>query len=734
MKPVLVVFPFCLDHVGHGNIQRILAIARYLASKGHVIDVVYQGNAGVAPAPLYGDFRRVFRVDSSRRASNDAAWTRHIKAFYSGQELPATHMRPSPQLGSLVRALLEAEPYSTVLGTYAFCAPLVADLGRPILKICDVQDILHEHADACRKVTGETTTFSLPPTTEAFLWRQWDLLVAITPDDAARIRRHAMPPQHLVTARHAMPSIAAAPEGGADDVALYAASDNTSNVKSVAWLLEDVWPRVRQVRPSARLRVAGLICRALPAATREIPGVEVLGFRDDIAADLNDCGVLVAPYLFGSGLKIKVVEAACAGKAVVTTSGGVFGSGLQPGRAIAVHDDPSAFADALAQLLGDRARREALAAAALTQARRLFSPDACYAPIAAAIELLAPRDATAGRGISRVSVDRIQRVAAQVSAERVIAWGNGAHTRGLLAALDETPVRVSAIADRGATSASTSPENVPVVPAAGLVLTSKDLVILSSETYEAEMWSDLAAFRAEGGMVLGLTDPRRVSRGLLGRMGTDHGMLDDLFQPRPSDDRCADIFWDSRADAARRPRLSLLKDLTRSADRRDRRPIIVTHRTIASDEEAFVELSSVAAVAPIIEVDGSWLESNDMEGGPRGLLTCIALAAASASTALAQLALRRTDTFTLVSPTLAECFALARALRELSHGCPAIVIDRRPAFDDASRGLDVHDSDRNPYWRLAVSALADVAGGRLTITGDSRSTRLSGEVLNDIHC
>jgi hypothetical protein len=731
MKSVLVVFPFCLDHVGHGNIQRILAIARYLASTGHTVDIAYQGNGQVPQAPQYDAFRRVFRVDSSRRASHDAAWSRHIQAFYSGQELPATHMRPSPQLGTLVRSLLEAEPYSAVVGTYAFCAPLVADLGRPVLRICDVQDILHEHADACRKVTGETTTFSLPASTEAFLWRQWDVLVAITPEDAKRIGRHALPQQHLLTARHAMPSMAAASEPGVDDVALYAASDNTSNIKSVAWLLEHVWPSVRQMRPSARLRIAGLICRALPAAAHEIPGVEILGFRDDISRELHECGVLVAPYLFGSGLKIKVVEAACAGKAVVTTEGGVFGSGLQPGHAIEVHDDAAAFADALAGLLGDGVRRAALAAAALTQARRLFSPDACYAPIAEAIELLGAREVTRGRGISTGSLDRIQRVFSVAKPERVIAWGNGTHTRALIAALHDTPVRVAAIADRGAKSESTSPEQIPVVPAADLVLTPRDLVVLSSETYEAEMWSDLAAFRADGGMVLGLAETRHVSRALLGKLGAQHGLFDEFFAARAPHDGCADVFWDSRATAARGGRLSRLKDLAKPTDGGDRRSLIVTHRTIAADEKAFADLSSAALVAPILEFDGAWLESNAPNSGC-GLLTCINLAAAAASTAIAQLALRRGDTLTLMSPTLTECFALARALRELPHGCPAIVINRRLAGEESPR-LDRDDCEREAFWRLAVSALAATAGGRLTIDDESCSTHLSGELQNDIH-
>jgi hypothetical protein len=44
---VLIVFPWCLDRMGHGNIQRVLAMARYLSAHGVAVDLVYQGNPGV---------------------------------------------------------------------------------------------------------------------------------------------------------------------------------------------------------------------------------------------------------------------------------------------------------------------------------------------------------------------------------------------------------------------------------------------------------------------------------------------------------------------------------------------------------------------------------------------------------------------------------------------------------------------------------------------------------------
>ncbi len=459
----------------------------------------YQGSARVPKVEAqYAGFRRVFAVEGGAPSSDEQACSTRLAAFYSGHELPPVHMQPSAPLTTLVRSLLDAEPYRAVVATYAFTAPMFAGLRRRVLTVCDVQDVMHEHAEACQQATGHASSFSMPAATEAFLWRQWDALVAITPEDEARIARDVLPGQHLICARHASASAAVAAPG-ATDVALYAGSDNQSNVQSVSWLLEQVWPLVTQARPSARLRIAGLICAALPEHLRAVPGVELLGFQDDVCDEISQCGVIVAPYLYGSGLKIKVVEAACAGKAVVTTASGAAGTGLDAGRALEVHDAPARFAEAIARLLGDRAQRQTLAEAARVDAAGLFSPEVCYGPLAFLVELFgATAPPTSAHALSPASIDRVRLVVDHVRPLRVVIWGNGAHTRALLQAFSMTRLTAQLIVDGRATAASTSPEGLPVVPAAQFGRARGDLVVLSSETFEPEMWRDLAPVSRRG--------------------------------------------------------------------------------------------------------------------------------------------------------------------------------------------------------------------------------------------
>ncbi len=713
---ILVVYPFCLDHVGHGNIQRILAVARYFATTGTAVDLVYQGSPRVPKVEAqYAGFRRVFAVDGAATSSEEDACARRVAAFYSGHELPRVHMRPSAALTTLVRSLIDAEPYRAVIATYAFTAPIFAGLRRRVLRVCDVQDVMHEHAAACEGATGRASSFDMPAATETFLWRQWDVLVAITPEDCARIRRDALPRQHVISARHSVATLAPTASPGLDDVAFYAGSDNQSNVQSVTWLLERVWPLVRRARPAARLRVAGLICSALPEHLRRAPGVEVLGFQRDVSQEIATCGVLVAPYLYGSGLKIKVVEAACAGKAIVTTSAGLAGSGLDPGRALAVHDDPEAFAGTVADLLGDRARRGVLAETGRIQAAALFSPEACYAPIRTAITLLdVPPLADGVSGAPPVALDRLALVVDHVRPARLILWGNGSHTRMLLRALATRDVAAHLIVDGRGRVPGTSPEGLPVVPASDVEHQPGDLIVLSSETFEPEMWRDLAVVRDAGGQVLGLSNSSYISRGLLDALSS--GVRAQIgASPDASRSAGACVLWDAGAGRERWWRVCLVHDLADAAQRTGILPIVVWPASLASDIPVLGDMPAAARVLPILELSGWSVEAQDVEGGAPGLTRASDLMTKTTREALARLACRRDDVLVVIEPSLSECLGLARALETVG-------VTDRPKVVVWTSGLQVEtlqldDDERRAYWRLAISALDDAADGRFAVVG-----------------
>lgn len=194
-----------------------------------------------------------------------------------------------------------------------------------------------------------------------------DEVWAVSAEDAARLAREAPGARVLVVPSgmdRARAAVAAQP--GLDGRALLVANFGYGpNARGADWLLRLVWPTVRSRIPAATLACVG--ARMAPALQRlaaATPGTEVCGQIPDLAPRLRDAAVVLVPVLEGGGTRLKIVEAWSQGKAVVTTAKGIEGLPTPPD-AVAIADDPAAFARAAAALLIDGARRHALGTRAL---------------------------------------------------------------------------------------------------------------------------------------------------------------------------------------------------------------------------------------------------------------------------------------------------------------------------------------------------------------------------------
>jgi polysaccharide biosynthesis protein PslH len=125
------------------------------------------------------------------------------------------------------------------------------------------------------------------------------------------------------------------------------------NVDGVTYFVREIWPRVTEVHPEARLKIIGGDApRSLLDLAR--PGVELTGFVPDLRPHLAAATAVVVPLRLGGGTRLKIVEAMAMGKAIVSTTLGVEGIEAVPGRDLLVEDQPAAFADAVNRLLDER--------------------------------------------------------------------------------------------------------------------------------------------------------------------------------------------------------------------------------------------------------------------------------------------------------------------------------------------------------------------------------------------
>jgi ribosomal-protein-alanine acetyltransferase len=97
------------------------------------------------------------------------------------------------------------------------------------------------------------------------------------------------------------------------------------------------------------------------------PRIRLLGFVADVQPLYAQANLVIVPTLVSAGTNLKVLEAMAMERAVVSTTSGCAGLGLQHGLSVWVADTAPALAEGIATLIGDPALRLRLA----RQARRL---------------------------------------------------------------------------------------------------------------------------------------------------------------------------------------------------------------------------------------------------------------------------------------------------------------------------------------------------------------------------
>ncbi len=136
------------------------------------------------------------------------------------------------------------------------------------------------------------------------------------------------------------------------------------NVLGLDWFCEKVWPLVKKRIPDATFEIAGVGLK--PDATGRLPvpdawkqpGIETVGFLEDLEPLYARSIGMIAPITGGSGVRLKLLEGFRAGMPVVTTPDGAFGLPLVDGKEALIASEPEAFADRVEKLAKDEQLRD----------------------------------------------------------------------------------------------------------------------------------------------------------------------------------------------------------------------------------------------------------------------------------------------------------------------------------------------------------------------------------------
>ena len=158
-----------------------------------------------------------------------------------------------------------------------------------------------------------------------------------------------------------------------DGICFFGGYRHPPNADGIVWFVENIWPRVRQQLPNEKLYVAGSSMTDDIKALSRHPGVEVVGFVDDLEAFLARRRVTIAPLRFGAGAKGKVAASLANGVPVVSTFVGAEGMQLTPGVNVLIADSEEAFATSVVEVLANDRLWEQLSAAGLAYAAEVTS-------------------------------------------------------------------------------------------------------------------------------------------------------------------------------------------------------------------------------------------------------------------------------------------------------------------------------------------------------------------------
>lgn len=122
------------------------------------------------------------------------------------------------------------------------------------------------------------------------------------------------------------------------------------NQKGIQWFLSACWPRLLQKDPAYQFQIIGNWDETTKTSlASRYKNIKFLGFVDHLQEALTNT-VMIVPIRIGSGIRMKILEAAANGVPFVSTQVGAEGLPFVSGKECFIADDPDTFVDGILRL------------------------------------------------------------------------------------------------------------------------------------------------------------------------------------------------------------------------------------------------------------------------------------------------------------------------------------------------------------------------------------------------
>lgn len=250
--------------------------------------------------------------------------------------------------------------FDAVMVEYAHQSRAFEVFGPDVLKILDTHDSLAHRFSRQQEIGLPRMGFSTTPEEEAIAFSRADVVLAI--QDLERAEFQSRSEREVVTVGHRVFVRDDLPSEPTENRLLFLGSRNQANVDGIEFFLEEVWPHVAE---DTDLLIAGPVCDVVEIP----PGVQSMPVVDNVADAYGLANIAIVPIRFGTGLKIKTIEAMGRGLATVSTRVGAEGLEEAHGSGLVLADTAQELTGAIRALSRNPAERAAVAGRALEFAR-----------------------------------------------------------------------------------------------------------------------------------------------------------------------------------------------------------------------------------------------------------------------------------------------------------------------------------------------------------------------------
>jgi len=160
-----------------------------------------------------------------------------------------------------------------------------------------------------------------------------------------------------------------------------------ANIDGVLYFLEESWPIVHEKFPELKFYIIGKNPdqRIIQAASKK-KNVVLTGFVEDLDFYFKKSRVFISPLRFGSGIKVKVMNALYRGIPTVTTTIGAEGLAVVNEEHMLISNQPEQIAKDVIRLLEDKALWQKLSGNSRELAKKLYTWESVLEKVQEAIE------------------------------------------------------------------------------------------------------------------------------------------------------------------------------------------------------------------------------------------------------------------------------------------------------------------------------------------------------------